>query len=94
MVREWQEQTKSEVFVDRRHARYGCGLGGVRKSAGAIRLKPDFDESSSIASSSPGAQNRTVSASAKLWPRLSLCAEHERQLGGGSPLSSLMAAKD
>jgi hypothetical protein len=23
-----------------------------------------------------------------------LCAEYERQLGGGSPLSSLMAAKD
>jgi hypothetical protein len=23
-----------------------------------------------------------------------LCAEHERQLGGGSPLSSLMVAKD
>jgi hypothetical protein len=22
------------------------------------------------------------------------CAEHERQLGGGSPLSSLMVAKD
>jgi hypothetical protein len=22
------------------------------------------------------------------------CAEHDRQLGGGSPLSSLMAAKD
>jgi hypothetical protein len=25
---------------------------------------------------------------------LLLCAEHERQLGGGSPLSSLMVAKD
>jgi hypothetical protein len=25
---------------------------------------------------------------------LVLCAEYERQLGGGSPLSSLMAAKD
>ena len=24
----------------------------------------------------------------------SACAEHDRQLGGGSPLSSLMAAKD
>jgi hypothetical protein len=24
----------------------------------------------------------------------SLCAEYERQLGGGSPLSSLMTAKD
>ena len=23
-----------------------------------------------------------------------LCAEHDRQLGGGSPLSSLMVAKD
>jgi hypothetical protein len=26
--------------------------------------------------------------------RFSLCAEHDRQLGGGSPLSSLMVAKD
>jgi hypothetical protein len=25
---------------------------------------------------------------------LFLCAEHDRQLGGGSPLSSLMVAKD
>jgi hypothetical protein len=37
----------------------------------------------------------------RIPPRLSpasaglfLCAEHDRQLGGGSPLSSLMVAKD
>jgi hypothetical protein len=29
-----------------------------------------------------------------LWPPDRWCAEHERQLGGGSPLSSLMVAKD
>ncbi|MGY4482429.1 hypothetical protein ACVWWR_001620 [Bradyrhizobium sp. LM3.2] len=28
------------------------------------------------------------------WAAFLLCAEYERQLGGGSPLSSLMAAKD
>jgi hypothetical protein len=28
-----------------------------------------------------------------LWPGYSLCTEHDRQLGGGSPLPSLMAAK-
>src|SRR5690242_17322681 len=27
-------------------------------------------------------------------PPIPMCAEYERQLGGGSPLSSLMAAKD
>jgi hypothetical protein len=34
----------------------------------------------------------------KRWPRfdgaICVCAEYERQLGGGSPLSSLMTAKD
>src|SRR6266404_895507 len=35
-----------------------------------------------------------LGTSARLSPGLSMCAEYERQLGGGSPLSSLMAAKD
>src|SRR5262249_41985708 len=34
-----------------------------------------------------------VSLKAPARPGLSLCAEYERQLGGGSPLSSLMARR-
>jgi hypothetical protein len=37
---------------------------------------------------------RTLGFEARLAPGFLLCAEYERQLGGGSPLSSLMAAKD
>jgi hypothetical protein len=35
-----------------------------------------------------------VDAKGRREPPFSMCAEYERQLGGGSPLSSLMTAKD
>ena len=63
-----------------------------RRDAAPVTKPPSTQSSPDRSATGAPAHGRTPPSTR--WRGSSACAEHDRQLGGASPLSSLMAAKD